>query len=183
MLSLVRPRCFIPIHGTFRQRSRHARVGARLTGNLPDRVEIIVAENGDVLHFDRSGGWVADKVPAGRVLIDGTSSSSGLRDDVLRDRRHLAEDGLVVPVLAINKQTGCVEGVPDLITRGLNVEQGADSPLRDASRLILELVESASVEERTDYGMMKDKISVELRRFFRKRLGQRPLVLPVIMEI
>jgi ribonuclease J len=76
-----------------------------------------------------------------------------------------------------------LEGVPDLITRGLAVESGADSPLHDASRLITELVETASLEERTDYGMMKDKISVELRRFFRKRLGQRPLVLPVIMEI
>jgi ribonuclease J len=182
LLSLVRPRCFIPVHGTFRQRSRHARVGERLTRKLPNRVEIITAENGDVLHFDRDGGWIADKVPAGRVLIDG-SAVTGLGDEVLRDRRHLAEDGLVVPVLAINKQTGALEGVPDLITRGLAVEQGAESPLRDASRLIAELIESASVEERTDYGMMRDKISVELRRFFRKRLGQRPLVLPVIMEI
>jgi ribonuclease J len=86
-------------------------------------------------------------------------------------------------VLAINKQTGALEGVPELITRGFAIEQGAESPLRDASRLIAELIESASVEERTDYGMMRDKISVELRRFFRKRLGQRPLVLPVIMEI
>jgi ribonuclease J len=182
LLSLVRPRCFIPIHGTFRQRSRHARVGERLTRNLPNRVEIIAAENGDVLHFDKNGGWIADKVPAGRVLIDGTAVT-GLGDEVLRDRRHLAEDGLVVPVLAINKQTGALEGVPELITRGFAVDLGAESPLRDASRLIAELIESASVEERTDYGMMRDKITVELRRFFRKRLGQRPLVLPVIMEI
>jgi ribonuclease J len=182
LLSLVRPRCFIPIHGSYRQRARHARVGERLTRNLPNRVEVILAENGDVLHFDRDGGWVADKVPAGRVLIDGTSVT-GLGDEVLRDRRHLAEDGLIVPVLAINKQSGTLEGVPDIITRGLVVEQGAESPIPAAARLISELIESASVEERTDYGMMRDKISVELRRFFRKRVGQRPLVLPVIMEI
>jgi ribonuclease J len=182
LLSLVRPRCFIPIHGSFRQRARHARIGERLTRNLPNRVEVIVAENGDLLHFDRDGGWIADKVPAGRVLIDGTSVT-GLGDEVLRDRRHLAEDGLIVPVLAINKQSGAIEGVPDIITRGIVVEQGAESPIRGAARLIVELVESASLEERTDYGMMRDKISVELRRFFRKRVGQRPLVLPVIMEI
>ncbi len=182
MLSLVRPRCFIPIHGSFRQRARHARVGERLTRNLPSRVEVIVAENGDVLHFDRDGGWIADKVPAGRVLIDGTSVT-GLGDEVLRDRRHLAEDGLVVPVLAINKQTGTIEGVPDIITRGLVVEQGAENPIPGAARLIADLLEAASLEERTDYGMMRDKISVELRRYFRKRVGQRPLVLPVIMEI
>ncbi len=182
MLSLVRPRCFIPIHGSFRQRARHARVGERLTRNLPSRVEVIVAENGDVLHFDRDSGWIADKVPAGRVLIDGTSVT-GLGDEVLRDRRHLAEDGLIVPVLAINKQTGTIEGVPDIITRGLVVEQGAENPIPGAARLIADLLEAASLEERTDYGMMRDKISVELRRYFRKRVGQRPLVLPVIMEI
>jgi ribonuclease J len=182
MLSLVRPRCFVPIHGSFRQRARHARVGERLTRNLPSRVEVIVAENGDVLHFDRGGGWIADKVPAGRVLIDGPSVTD-LGDEVLRDRRHLAEDGLVVPVLAINKQTGTIEGVPDIITRGLVVEQGAENPIPGAARLIADLLEAASLEERTDYGMMRDKISVELRRYFRKRVGQRPLVLPVIMEI
>jgi ribonuclease J len=182
LLSLVRPACFVPIHGGYRQRARHARIGERITRGLPRKTEVIVAENGDVLHFDQSGGWIADKIPAGRVLIDG-AARSGLGDEVLRDRRHLAEDGLIVPVLAINKHTGMLEGVPDLITRGLVVEAGADSPLRDASRLITELVETASLEERTDYGIMKDKISVELRRFFRKRIGQRPLVLPVIMEI
>jgi ribonuclease J len=182
LLSLVRPRCFIPIHGSFRQRARYARVGERLTRNLPDRVEVMVAENGDVLHFDRDGGWIADKVPAGRVLIDGTSFT-GLGDEVLRDRRHLAEDGLIVPVLAINKQTGVIEGVPDIITRGIVVERGDESPIPGAARLIGELLEAASLEERTDYGMMRDKISVELRRYFRKRVGQRPLVLPVIMEI
>jgi ribonuclease J len=182
LLSLVRPRCFIPIHGSFRQRARHARVGERLTRNLPDRVEVIVAENGDVLHFDRSGGWVADKVPAGRVLIDGTSVT-GIGEEVLRDRRHLAEDGLIVPVLAINKQTGAIEGVPDIITRGLVLEQGAENPMPGAARLISDMLESASLEERTDYGMMREKLGVELRRYFRKRVGQRPLVLPVIMEI
>jgi ribonuclease J len=182
ILSLVRPRCFIPIHGTFRQRARHARVAEQLTRHLPQRVQVLLAENGDRIEFDRGAGRIAGKVPTGRVLIDG-ASASGVGDEVLRDRRHLAEDGLVVPVLAINKQTGMVEGVPDLITRGLAIEQGAESPLREASRLIADVLASASVEERTDYGIIRDRIGVELRRYFRKRLGQRPLVLPVIMEI
>ncbi len=182
MLSLVRPRCFIPIHGTFRQRARYARIGDRLTRHLPHRVTVLVAENGDLIRFDRDTGVVVGKVPTGRVFIDG-ASSTGLGDEILRDRRHLAEDGLVVPVLAINKQTGAIEGVPDLITRGLAGGLGPDGPLQEAARLIADVLESASVEERTDYGIIKDKISVELRRFFRKRLGQRPLVLPVIMEI
>jgi len=182
MLSLVRPRCFVPVHGAFRQRARYARIGERITRNQPGRVDILIAENGDVLRFDRSGGAIAGKVPAGRVLIDG-AAASGLGQEVLRDRRHLAEDGLIVPVIAINKQTGMIEGVPDIIARGLAVEAGAENPLREAARLVIELLESAGVEERTDYGMMKERISVELRRFIRKRFGQRPLVIPVIMEI
>jgi len=182
MLSLVRPRCFVPIHGEYRQRSRYARLAERIVPPSPDPVRVLLVENGDRIRFGADGPAVVERVATGRVLIDG-SGGGEVGDEVLRDRRHLAEDGLVVPVLAINKHTGMLEGVPDLITRGLVVEAGADSPLRDASRLITELVETASLEERTDYGMMKDKISVELRRFFRKRVGQRPLVLPVIMEI
>ncbi len=182
MLSLVRPRIFVPIHGEFRQRSRHARVAERLTRNLPQRVTVLVAENGDLMRFDEGGGRVVGKVPSGRLLIDG-SAVNGLGDEILRDRRHLAEDGLVVPVLAINKQTGSIEGVPDLIMRGLALDGGPDGPLRESARIIAEVLDAASVEERTDYGLIKDKISVELRRYFRKRLGQRPLVLPVIMEV
>ncbi|HOG28066.1 MAG TPA: ribonuclease J, partial [Vicinamibacterales bacterium] len=182
LLSLVRPRCFLPIHGTFRQRARHARVGERLARSVPGSMDVLVAENGDVLHFDAGGCRVAGRVPSGRVLIDG-AGVTGLGDEILRDRRHLAEDGLIVPVLAINKQTGAVEGVPEVITRGIVVPQGDEQPFRDLSRLIADIVDSASVEERTDYGIMRDKLGVELRRFFRKRVGQRPLVLPVIMEI
>jgi ribonuclease J len=172
----------VPIHGTFRQRARHARAAERILGPMPNPVTVLLAENGDRLEFTREGGTIAGKVHAGRVLIDG-ASSSGLGDEVLRDRRLLAEDGLVVPVVAINKQTGVVEGIPEIITRGLAVEQGAESPLHDAARLISDILASASIEERTDYGIIRDRVGVELRRFFRKRLGQRPLVLPVIMEI
>ncbi len=101
---------------------------------------------------------------------------------MLRDRRHLAEDGLVVPVLAINKQTGALEGIPDIITRGF-VMENSEALLADGARLLSDVVEQASVEERTDQGLVKEKVRVELRRFFRKRSGRRPFVLPVIMEI
>jgi ribonuclease J len=145
------------------------------------RPDVLVAENGDVLQFDETGGRIAGKAPVGRVLIDGTLTGE-VGDEVLRDRRHLAEDGLVVPVVAINKQTGAMEGVPDIITRGFVME---DSPalLADAARLLGEVVDQASIEERTDHGLIKEKLRVELRRFFRKRSGRRPFVLPVIMEI
>jgi ribonuclease J len=182
MLSLVRPRYFVPIHGEFRQRSRYARVADRLSAGMAVPTTVLLAENGDVLRFDASSGTVAGRVPAGRVLIDGPGIGE-VADEVLRDRRHLAEDGLVVPVLAINKQTGSLDGVPDVITRGLVLEPNADELLREASRVILDALGETSAEERTDRGLVTEKVRAELRRFFRRRAGRRPLILPVIMEI
>jgi len=181
MLSLVRPRYFIPIHGEYRQLSQHARVAKRVFAGRDPRPEILLAENGDVLVFDNDGARIAGKAPVGRILIDDTRTGE-VGDEVLRDRRHLAEDGLVVPVVAINKQTGLLEGVPDVITRGF-VMQDAQTLLADAARALGDVVEQASLEERTDQGLIKEKLRVELRRFFRKRSGRRPFVLPVIMEI
>jgi ribonuclease J len=182
MLSLVRPRYFVPIHGEFRQRSRYAHLAERLSSGGPSPMTTIVAENGDLLRFDGTSGGVAGRVQTGRVLIDGPGVGE-VADEVLRDRRHLAEDGLIVPVIAINKQTGLVEGQPDIITRGLVLEPNADELLAEAARIISEVLADTSAEERTDRGLVSEKIRVELRRCFKKRAGRRPLVLPVIMEI
>jgi ribonuclease J len=181
MLSLVRPRYFVPIHGEYRQLSQHARVARKVFAGRDPQPEILLAENGDVLAFDAGGARVAGKAPVGRVLIDDTHTGE-VGDEVLRDRRHLAEDGLVVPVVAINKQTGALEGIPDIVTRGF-VMVDSEALLADGARLLGDVVEHTSVEERTDQGLIKEKLRVELRRFFRKRSGRRPFVLPVIMEI
>jgi len=87
-----------------------------------------------------------------------------------------------VPVVAINKQTGSLEGIPEIITRGFVMENSQEL-LADGARILSDVVDHASVEERTDQGLIKEKLRVELRRFFRKRSGRRPFVLPVIMEI
>jgi ribonuclease J len=181
MLSLVRPRFFIPVHGEFRQLSKHARIAERVFAGRDPKPEIILTEDGDLLQFDGAGGRIAGKAPVGRILIDDTRTGE-IGDEVLRDRRHLAEDGLVIPVVAINKQTGVIEGVPDIITRGFVMED-SQALLADGARLLTEVIAQASLEERTDQGLIKEKLRVELRRFFRKRSGRRPFVLPVIMEI
>jgi ribonuclease J len=181
MLSLVRPRFFVPVHGEYRQLSQHARVAGRVFAGRDPKPEILLAENGDVIRFDNAGARLDGKAPVGRVLIDGTRTGE-IGDEVLRDRRHLAEDGLVVPVVAINRQTGALEGVPDIITRGFVMDDAPDL-LADGARVLSDIVEQASVEERTDQGLIKEKVRVELRRFLRKRSGRRPFVLPVIMEI
>jgi ribonuclease J len=181
MLTLVRPRYFVPVHGEYRQLARHARVAGRVFAGREPRPEILLAENGDVIQFDGKGARIAGKAPVGRVLIDGTRTGE-IGDEVLRDRRHLAEDGLVVPVVAINKQTGMLEGVPDIITRGFVMED-SEALLAEGARVLTDVMDHASLEERTDPGIIKEKLRAELRRFFRKRSGRRPFVLPVIMEI
>jgi ribonuclease J len=181
VLSLIKPRYFIPVHGEYRQLSHHARVARRVFAGRDPQPEILLIENGDIVAIDSEGARMAGKATAGRILIDGTRTGE-IGDEVLRDRRHLAEDGLVVPVVAINKQTGMLEGVPDIITRGFVMENSQDL-LAEGARMLSEVIDQASVEERTDQGIIKEKLRVELRRFFRKRSGRRPFVLPVIMEI
>jgi len=182
MLSLVRPRHFIPIHGEYRQLSQHARIAGRVTAGVTPAVTVMLVENGDILRFDEAGASISGKAPAGRVLID-ASGSGEVIDEVLRDRRHLAEDGLIVPVVAINKQTGGLEGDPDVVSRGLAQDAASAELLRESVKLLADVIQGASIEERTDQGLIKEKIRVELRRFFRKRSGRRPLIVPVIMEV
>jgi len=181
MLSLVRPRFFIPIHGEYRQLSQHARVARRVFAGRDPKPDILLVENGDLVQIDAQQARVVGKAPVGRVLIDDTRTGE-VGGEVLRDRRHLAEDGLLVPVVAINKQTGALEGAPDIIARGVVMED-SQALLADATRMLGDIVEHVSVEERTDPGLIKERVRVELRRFFRKRSGRRPFVLPVIMEI
>ena len=134
VLSLVRPKYFVPIHGEYRQLARHARVAKFVTRGLPTPVEVITAENGDVMRFDAEGGRIVDKAPVGRVLIDGTRVGE-VGDEVLRDRRHISIDGLVVPVVAINAQTGVIEGVPELIARGFVSDEGTADVLAEGARV------------------------------------------------
>jgi len=181
LLALVRPRYFIPIHGEYRHLARHARVAGLVTRGMPSPVGVLTVENGDVLRFDHSGASVVEKAPTGRVLIDGTRVGE-VGDEVLRDRRHLAADGLVVPVVAINRQTGAVDAVPELIARGF-VTDREDDVLADGAKFLLTVIAEAGVEERTDSGLIRERIRLELRRFLRKRTGRRPMVLPVVMEI
>jgi ribonuclease J len=178
VLSLVRPRYFVPIHGEYRQLARHARIASRVSR----KTAVVLAENGDVIRFDSTGGRIAGKVPAGRVLIDGTRSGE-VGDEVLRDRRHLSGDGLVVPVVVIGRQSGTLEETPDVITRGFVLDSRTEALLKEIPTLLAATLEAAGVEERTDPGLIKEKIRVDLQRFFRKRSGLRPLVLPVVMEI
>jgi ribonuclease J len=183
MISLIRPRYFVPIHGEYRQLAQHARVAKRVMSGPDREVQVLLAEDGDIIQFDRQGARIADKAPTGRILIDSTRLGE-VGDEVLRDRRHLAGDGLVVAVIAISRHGGTLVGEPELVARGYVVDEGqADKLFRDAAGVIADCIEASGHEERTDQGLMTEKLRVELRRFFKKRSGRRPLVLPILMEI
>ena len=181
LLSLVRPRYLVPIHGEYRMLAQHARLAARC-GLPADRV--LLAEDGDVLLLDAAGARKQERVAAGRVLLD-RSGIEGLEDVVVRDRRHLSSDGIVVPVVVLDKQTGRVESDPEIVTRGFVDAGGAASSslLEEASRLVREAVESRPREEHLDASLTRERLRQELRRFFRKRTQRRPMVIPVVMEI
>src|ERR1051325_1881537 len=181
VLSLVRPRYFVPVHGEYRQLSQHARVARRVLAGVGRSVQVLLAQDGDIIQFDSAGARIADKAPTGRVLIDVTRVGE-VGDEVLRDRRHLAADGIIVAVVAIRSDTGALAGPPELVARGF-VSGDDESIFDDAGGAIAECIQASSVDERTDQGLMTEKLRVELRRFFKKRSGRRPLVLPVLMEI
>jgi len=175
LINLVRPKFFVPVHGDYRYLVRHAQV-AMETGAVE---HAIVMEDGDVLELDKDDAIKRDKVTAGRVLIDSGSSIDVVEDLVIRDRRILSEDGIVLAVVAINKKTGKVERAPELIMRGFGAADISD----EASAVVLKTVEGLKAEEKSDYGMVKEKVRVELKRLIQKTTGRRPLIMPVILEI
>ncbi len=177
MINLVRPKFFIPIHGDYRHLKRHAEL-ARATG-IPDKV--ILLEDGDILEVDKSDARKTGKVTTGRVCIDNGSTADVVADLVIRDRKHLSEDGLFLPIIAINKSTGELEGPPEITTRGFAI----DDPelLRNARDIVTRTLEQSSAEERRDPGVIKEKIRADLKRFIQKNANRRPLIMPVILEI
>ena len=179
LLSLVRPRHFVPIHGEYRYLAEHARVAARVTGGA---TTVLLAEDGDVIRLAPGPARVAGRTAAGRVLIDGARSGE-VGGEVLRHRRHLAADGVVVPVIAVNRQEGRVEGAPDVVTRGVVLDDRTNVVLDTVPAWLTEVIGQASPEERSDHDLLTERVRIELQRLFRKRAGRRPLVLPVIMEV
>jgi ribonuclease J len=178
MLRLLRPRFLIPIHGEYRQLLAHARLG-RDAGLPADRV--LLAESGDVLALDADEGRIVDRVAVGQVFID--DALEEVDTTVLRDRRHLAGDGIVVPVVAIHRDSGAVNGTPEVVSRGFLSEIDQEEILREAGAVVASSLADASDDERTDEVLLKARIQSGLKRFFRKRTQRRPLIIPVIVEL
>ncbi len=178
LLRLLRPKFLIPIHGEYRQLRAHARLGREvgLEGGA-----VLVAESGDVIALDGKTCSVVDRVTVGQVFIDATLEEVNLA--VLRDRRQIAGDGIVVPVIAVDRESGAVNGSPEIVSRGFLPEPEESEVLQEASRVVVEALAEASPEERADEGLLKARIQSELKRFLRRRTQRRPLIIPVIVEL
>jgi len=175
LINLVRPKYFIPVHGNYGNLRKHAQLAID-TGAVE---HALVLEDGDVLELDQKDARKKDKVTTGRILIDSGSSNDVVEDLVLKDRRILSEDGVVLVVLAINKRTGKIEQAPEVVMRGFG---GAD--ITDQAReVVLKALDGLNTEQKSDYGQVKEKVRADLKRLILKSTGRRPMIMPVIMEI
>ncbi len=180
IINLVKPQYFIPIHGEYRQLKLHAELAASMHGSVG---KVMMIESGDILEFDEMGAKKAGRVAVGRICIDSNSMGDVVEDLVIRDRRHLSEDGIVLPIIAINKLTGKVETSPEIVMRGFSPSATEDGFLDQARVTVMNTLEASSDEERGDYGVIKEKIRQDLKRFIVKNTSRRPLIMPVILEI
>ncbi|HKQ61285.1 MAG TPA: ribonuclease J, partial [Candidatus Polarisedimenticolaceae bacterium] len=180
LLELVRPRYFVPIHGEYRQLRAHARLAAEV-GLDPSRIAL--AESGDVVAVDARGIGIVERVHVGQVFIDATLDE--VASAVLRDRRRIAGDGVVVSVVAVDRRSGALSGYPEIVTRGFvpdSVSEG-DTLMAEARGIVIDALAEATPEERTDEALLKARIHADLKRFLRRRTQRQPLIVPVIVGL
>ena len=178
IINLVKPKYFIPIHGEYRQLKLHAELAASMHSSVGS---VMLIESGDILELDELGARKVGRVNVGRICIDSGSRTDVVEDLVIKDRRHLSEDGFVLPIIAINKLTGKVEVSPEIVTRGFS--GGENGFMDEVRQIVVQTLGQSSEEERADYGVIKEKIRADLKRYISKQTQKRPLIMPVILEI
>ena len=177
--SLVRPKYSIPIHGEYKHRIAQAKVAAEL--GIP-KENILMLNSGDVLEIDEEGAEVVDKVPAGSVFVDGLGIGD-VGNIVLRDRQHLAEDGIIIVVLTLESGSGQVLAGPDIISRGFVYVRESSDLMDEAQQVLNDTVFGIEQQGVTDWGKIKVKIRDDLSDFVWKKTRRSPMILPIIMEV
>jgi ribonuclease J len=179
LLCRVRPRYLVPIHGEYRMLAQHARLAVK-AGMASENV--LLAEDGDVLSFVAGEVRREARLPAGRILLD-RGADAEIEDLVIRDRHHLSAHGVVVPVVVLDRHSGELQSQPEVLSRGfLDGERGAEI-LEEAARTLTQSLGARPPEERADLALTRERISLDLKRLFKRRAQKRPLVIPVVMEV
>ncbi len=181
MTEAVRPKFVIPVHGEYRMLYRHKEFVKNHLGY--DERNVILIENGDVLELDGERASVIDKRTVGRTFIDETGFEEIDRETV-RERKQLAYDGVVTPVVTMSEETGELEAPPEIVTRGvIGIDGSANGLVKNMQRIVAEAVEAAPVAERRDPTLLKERVRVELKRYIQKQTGARPIIVPVVVQI
>jgi ribonuclease J len=183
MTEAVRPKFVVPVHGEYRMLYRHKEF-LKNHCDFPEE-NIILIENGDVLELDGERASIIGKREVGRTFID-DSGFEEIDGEVVRERRQLAYDGVVTPVVTVSEETGELEAAPEVVARGvLGLDGNGDSAgfLRDMQRVVEAAVNAASRDERRDATLLKERVRVELKRFIQKQTGTRPVIMPVVVQV
>ena len=179
MISLTKPKYFIPIHGEYRHLILHARLAEQV--GIP-KENILLAENGQIVGFDSDGGSIIDSVFTGRVLIDGKGVGDVGRS-VLKERRNLSEDGLVIVNMAFDEETGIVVYGPEIVSRGFVFETETGHLLEDAKCVVLEIVEEIGADVPDRVNEIRLRMQRDLRKYFSFTIRRRPVILPFLLEV
>ncbi len=179
MHSLLKPKFFIPVHGEYRHLKQHASLAHEL--GMP-KENIFIAENGSILEFTKDSGTIAGSVPAGNILVDGLGVGD-VGNIVLRDRKHLSEDGLIVVVVTISKQDGSVISGPDIVSRGFVYVRESEDLMEEARMIVREVLLECEKNKITDWATLKSNIKDALRNFLYEKIKRNPMILPIIMEV
>lgn len=179
MLNLVRPKYFMPIHGEYRHLVYHSKLAKNL--GIP-KENIFILQNGDVLDITQEGASRNGRINSGRIFIDGKGVGD-VEDMVLRDRRRLAHDGIVLILLAIEKLTGNIVSGPDIISRGFVFEDASQEIINDVRELVINTLEELDKEILTDAALIQAKLRSLLKKYLMNTMGRRPMIMPIIIEV
>ncbi|MGE5678400.1 MAG: ribonuclease J [Pseudomonadota bacterium] len=179
MQALVKPKFFVPVHGEYRHLKQHGQLAEKMG---VEKENIFVADIGNVLEFTRDTGRISGTVVAGKVLVDGLGVGD-VGNIVLRDRKHLSQDGLIVVVVTISKESGQVVAGPDIISRGFVYVRESEDLMEEAKGVIKEALAKCEEKQITEWGTIKSQVKDSLREFIYEKTKRNPMILPIIMEI
>lgn len=179
MLNLVRPRFFVPVHGEYRHLVKHGQLAQRV--GIPAE-RCILAINGEVVTFNGHGAGISGTVESGRVFVDGKGVGD-VGNVVLKDRKHLSKDGMVIVLIAIDQASGNIIYGPDIVSRGFVFEDESQQYLDEAKKVVLDTLAMRNAEALADWSEVKLEVRRVLRRFFNKTIERRPVILPLILEM
>ncbi|RCW50178.1 ribonuclease J [Paenibacillus prosopidis] len=179
MLNLIKPKYFIPIHGEYRMLRQHGKLGEAIG---IERENIFIIDNGDTVEFQNGNGRKGSKVQAGNVLIDGLGVGD-VGNIVLRDRKLLSQDGILVVVVTLSKQDGAIMSGPDIISRGFVYVRESEGLLDEANRIVTSTLTRLMNDKVNEWASLKTNVKDALGRFLYEQTRRRPMILPIIMEV